>query len=418
LLDERLRFESLLARLSTAFIRLPAEAVDSEIERGLRQIAEFLGIDRSGLVQFSEDGSELIVTHSFARPGVHPFPRVNLAPLLPWYSERIRCGEVLRFARLPDQLPPEAIHERAHCLREGLRSHMVIPLNVGESILGGIGFSSFRRQRDWPDGLGQSLQLVGEIFANALARKRAEQHATRLRDQLALLGRVTLMGQLGASIAHEVNQPLCAIATNAEAVQRMLGGEHCDLAEVREALADITRDGRRASTIIARIRGFARTASKERAPLAVNDLIPEACALMRSELARRGIAVKLDLAAELPLVRGDRVQLQQVILNLMANGADAMDRVARELRELSLRTTAEGTGVCVAVKDVGVGIDPRIAGRIFDTLFTTKPGGMGMGLAICKTIIEAHRGRIAARPNHDRGTTFQFTLPEIREATS
>src|SRR5262249_9652270 len=174
LLDERLRFETLLARLSATFIHLPAEDVDSQIEQGLRQIVDFLQIERSSLAQFSADGNELLVTHSYTIPGFTPFPRVNLAPLMPWYTTQLRQGRILRFTRLPDELPPEAVQERAYCLQTGFRSHLVIPFNVAESILGGIAFGSFRRHRDWPDDLVQSLQLVGEIFANALARKRAD----------------------------------------------------------------------------------------------------------------------------------------------------------------------------------------------------------------------------------------------------
>src|SRR5579871_1288702 len=152
LLDERLRFETLLSRLSTTFINLPADDVDSQIERSLQQIVDFLGIERSSLAQFSEDDSELVVTHSYTVPGFDPFPRVNLAPIWPWYTDQIRHGEVLRFTRLPDEMPPEAVKERDWYLRnQGPVSHLVIPFKVGEAILGGLGFGSFRTQRDWPD---------------------------------------------------------------------------------------------------------------------------------------------------------------------------------------------------------------------------------------------------------------------------
>ncbi|HYT90369.1 MAG TPA: ATP-binding protein, partial [Gemmataceae bacterium] len=412
---ERLRFESLLSRLSAAFIHLPAEEVDSQIERGLQQIVEFLDIDRSSLGQFSEDGSQLLVTHTYALPGVTPFPKVNVAPLFPWYTAKVRCGVVLRFTRLPEELPPEAVQERAYCLREGFHSHLMIPCQVGDAVLGALCVGSFREERDWSDALVQSLQLVGEIFANALARKRAEERETHLREQLALVARVTMMGELAASIVHEVNQPLCAIVSNAQTVQRLLAQENCDMEEVREALADISRDGQRASAVVGRIRNFVRKAPGERSPVAVNDLIREVAVLMRGELARRGVTVKLELAEGLPAVSGDRVQLLQVILNLMTNGVDAMDRVARDLRHLVVRSTADGAEVSVAVTDAGVGIAPDSIGYIFDPFFTTKPHGMGMGLAICKSILKAHGGRIWASPNADHGTTFQFTLPASKE---
>jgi signal transduction histidine kinase len=249
--------------------------------------------------------------------------------------------------------------------------------------------------------------------------EQSEENETRLRDQLALAGRVSLVGELAASIVHEVNQPLCAIVSNAQTTQRLLAGEDFDLAEVREALEDIVRDGQRASAVIARIRGLLRKTPPERAAINVNELIREVIALTRWEMNRRGIAVRLELAEHLPGVLGDRVQLQQVFLNLMTNGADAMESMAKDKRELVLRSAEEpAEGVRVSVKDHGVGIDPRNSERLFDSFFTTKPGGMGMGLAICKSIVEAHGGRIWASPNGDGGSTFQLALPRIRESTS
>jgi C4-dicarboxylate-specific signal transduction histidine kinase len=231
-------------------------------------------------------------------------------------------------------------------------------------------------------------------------------------------GRSRLL-ELAASIAHEVNQPLCAILSNAQAAQRLLAGGDLNLTEVREALQDVSHDAQRASAIIGRLRSlFAKTPVAHPA-VDVNDLIREVAAPMRRDLASRGIALQLALAAKLPAVRGDRVQLQEVIVNLLANGADAMDSVAGKSRELVVRSTAdESGGIAVAVTDVGVGLDPANVARLFDAFFTTKPGGMGMGLAICKSIVAAHGGRIWAAPNAAGGATFQLTLPGIREGAS
>lgn len=253
---------------------------------------------------------------------------------------------------------------------------------------------------------------------HARLMEQLEENETRLRDRLVLAGRVSLVGELAASIVHEVNQPLCAIVSNAQTIQRLLAGEDFDLAEVREALEDIVRDGQRASAVIARIRGLLRKAPVEQAAINVNELIREVIALTRWEMNRRGIAVRLELAEQLPGVLGDRVQLQQVLLNLMTNGADAMESMGKEKRELVLRSEEPAEGVLVSVRDRGVGIDPRTSDRLFDSFFTTKPGGMGMGLAICKSIVEAHGGRIWASPNSEGGSAFQFTLPRIREGTS
>jgi PAS domain S-box-containing protein len=250
-------------------------------------------------------------------------------------------------------------------------------------------------------------------------RRQAEEDSRVLREQLARVGRVTMLGELVASIAHEVNQPLCAIVSNAQAIERLLTGGALDMEQVREALQDITQDGQRASAVIARIRGSLEKAPAAFAPLEVNDLIREVSVLMRSEAAKKGVRIKLELAEEVPLVLGDRIQVQQVILNLLANGADAMEHAAGGSHELVIRSTTNGDGtVSVAVTDTGAGVDPGNLNHVFDAFFTTKAQGMGMGLAICKSIVAAHGGSIGIESNAGHGATIQFTLPGIREGTS
>jgi len=638
--------------------------VDGQIEAALQRIVELLGLDRSTLCQFSEDGTRLVATHSYSVPGIPPFPPVDLAQVFPWYAGMIRRGQVMRFARLPDDLPAEAVSERAYCVDTGFRSHLIVPFMVADRFLGGIAFGSFRQYHDWPDDLVQSLQLVGEIFANALARKRADiavresegrframadtapvmvwmagpdmlctyfnrtwlaftgrplasevgdgwtegvypddlpryrvtyasafdarqdfrmeyrlrrfdgayhwildtgvprsdadgtfkgyigscvdisdqkrveadlrdseerlrhllesthaipwvadattwrityvgpragrllgyppadwyadgfwvnrlhpddrdwavalcldrsRHATdyefeyrmvaadgrpvwvhdivnvvvedgkprtlrgfmidvtarrraeedsrRSREQLARVGRASLLGELAATIAHEANQPLCAIVANAQAATRLLADGEPNVGEVREALHDISRDGQRASGVIARVRGTLQQAPAARAPVQVNDVIREVFALLHDDLARRGVSVRLDLGEDLPRVPADRGQVQQVVLNLVSNGADAMTGMPPGAHELAVRSAGAAGGVTVAVTDSGVGIDAADRERIFDAFFTTKPGSMGMGLAICRSIVEAHGGRIGAPVDVGRGTTIQFSLP-------
>ena len=416
---EWLRFERLLTRLSATFVNLPAEHVDGRIDQGLGQIVEFLRIERSSVAQFSDDGGELIVTHSYTVPGVDPVPRINLAPMWPWYTGKLRGGEVLKLTRLPDDLPPEAAQEREHYARGRFpQSHLAIPFKVGDAVLGAIGFGSFHRPYEWPDELVHRLQLVGEVFANALARVRAEEREARLRDQLTRVARVTLVGELAASIAHEVNQPLAAIIANAQAAGRLLAADPPDLGDVEAALAAITRAGQRAAAVIAGIRGFIQKAPGPRSPVDLNDVIAEILPLVRSELAQRKVGLKLEPAAGLPRVLGDRVLLQQVVLNLVANALDAMEPAAAGVRNLVIRSAAGPDGtVTGSVADTGSGLDPDVAPRVFEPFFTTKAGGMGMGLAICKSIVEAHGGRIGADPNPGSGTTVWFSLPVLREDT-
>jgi two-component system sensor kinase FixL len=219
------------------------------------------------------------------------------------------------------------------------------------------------------------------------------------------------MGELAASLAHELNQPLAAILSNAQAARRFLAMAEPDLEEVREALADIIEDDRRAGRVIRGLRALLKKGDVEAEPLDVNSLVREVVALTHSDAVVRNIEIRLELASDLPPVHGDRVRLQQVLLNLMLNGAEAMEHIEAEARELIVQTARDEAGVLVSVRDAGVGLDEHNIDRIFDTFFTTKPGGLGMGLAICRSIVEAHGGRLWATANTDRGATFQFTLP-------
>jgi PAS domain S-box-containing protein len=256
--------------------------------------------------------------------------------------------------------------------------------------------------------------------------KRAEeelrQQEARLRDaeiELAHANRVTTTGQLAASIAHEVSQPIAAALTNANAASRWLGAEPPDLEEVRQALGRIIRDGRRASDIIGRIRALVRKAPPRKDQLDINETMLEVIALTHSELRRNGTSLQTRLADGLPLIPGDRIQLQQVMLNLVLNAVEAMSGSSETTRELLIRTEQDGPGsVLVAVQDSGPGLKPESLDRLFDPFYTTKPGGMGMGLSICRSIVEAHGGRVWAMANVPQGAIFQFTLPRQPEIAS
>jgi signal transduction histidine kinase len=250
---------------------------------------------------------------------------------------------------------------------------------------------------------------------NLEERERAVAVTTALREMEAELARVTralTVGELATSIAHEVNQPLAGIVTNAEAGLRWLGGKEPNFREARESLTLIVRDGNRASEVIRRIREFLRKDSLRITALKINSVAQDTVALARAELLKRKVRLRVELEDDLPLVRGDRIQLQQVILNMIMNGSEAMSSVPDRSRELVLTSRKSGTdSVLLAVRDSGAGINPQHLDRMFDAFFTTKPGGLGMGLSISRSIIEAHGGRIWAVPNEGAGLTLQFTLP-------
>ncbi len=249
-------------------------------------------------------------------------------------------------------------------------------------------------------------------------KERALAIATALREteaELARVARALTVGELATSIAHEVNQPLAAIATNAQAGLRWLNGKEPEVQEAKDSLELIVRDANRASTVIRRIREFLKKDSLQ-VKVDIKDVIQEAVALVKDALLKKQIALRLDFSDELPPVRGDRIQLQQVILNLIMNGSEAMSGVADGLCELTVIAQKSGIDrILVAVRDCGVGLDTQNVTRMFDAFFTTKSAGMGLGLSISRSIIEAHGGRIWAEPNDGPGLTVQFTLPLERE---
>jgi C4-dicarboxylate-specific signal transduction histidine kinase len=235
----------------------------------------------------------------------------------------------------------------------------------------------------------------------------------RTMAELTHMNRVATAGVLSASIAHEVNQPIAATVTNAQSALRFLDGRPPNLEEVRLALADIITDSDRAGRIIGRIRDLIKKAPPHQDRLDINEAIREVIVLTHGEAMKTGVSVKTELAEGLSLIQGDRVQLQQVILNLIINAVEAMSGVGVGSRELLIRTcNAEPDGVHVAVRDSGPGLAPTNLERLFEAFYTTKPSGLGMGLSICRSIIEAHGGRLWATANVPQGAIFQFTLTQ------
>jgi C4-dicarboxylate-specific signal transduction histidine kinase len=230
---------------------------------------------------------------------------------------------------------------------------------------------------------------------------------------------MSAMGALAASISHEVNQPLAAVVTNADACMMWLASDPPNLEEVRSAVDCITQEGTRASDVVRHIRAMFTKAAPERTRVQVNDLIREVAGLMQLQATRDQVDLAMELADELPAATGDPVQLRQVVVNLVLNGIEATSGVTDRPRRVVIRSARQGSdGVLVAVEDSGIGIAPKDEKRIFDTFFTTKSQGMGMGLSICHSIIEAHGGKLWASANHDHGATLQFTLPADRETES
>jgi C4-dicarboxylate-specific signal transduction histidine kinase len=356
------------------------------------------------------------VTHTYAAPGIEPFPKGVANPVTPWMTEQFAAGRTVVLSNIPDDLPAAAIAEREYFLEAGLRAGIGIPIAVAGSLVCVLSFGMFRRRRAWPAELVSRLRLAGDMFANAIVRRNAKMQLEQKQHELTHVTRVAHIGELAAVIAHELDQPLTAIVSNAEAVRYMLqtGG---DMLEVDEALTDVVDCAMRVSEIVQRERRLLRKSHVSFEAVDLNEVVREIELFIHAEVRQaRGRAV-FELVPGIPLVDGDRVQLQQVILNLARNAVQAMRDEPCEKRELMIRTAAVSGEVTLSISDSGPPADEAKFKKMFEPFYTTKPGGLGMGLSISKSILDAHRGRIWADRNPSgRGITMNIAIP--RSATS
>ncbi len=413
-LEERLQFERVLSDISERFIDVGTASVESEIASSLRQITSFLDLDHCTLFKHSEDRSQILATHVCAKAGVRPPADTLPIELFPWTTTKILEGDMLVFTD-PADLPDEAALERRYFEKEGISAGILVPLMISDSTPGVIAFTKLHSPQQWPTLIIERLRLVAEIFSNALMRKQAQLEAQRHRAELAHVARVASLGELSASLAHELGQPLTAILSNAQAARRFLSGSSADLQEVRGILEDIIEDDRRAGYIIHRLRNLMSGGEQKLTALDINELIQAVVELTRGDAIAKHVSLVLELASGLPPVMGDTIHVQQVVLNLILNGTDAMAEIEPQFRKLIISTSQPDSGaVMVSVRDMGTGVDEQNLEDIFDAFHTTKPEGMGMGLSICRSIIKSHGGRLWAENNLDRGATFSFTLPTIQ----
>ncbi|CAB3769993.1 Adaptive-response sensory-kinase SasA [Paraburkholderia solisilvae] len=261
------------------------------------------------------------------------------------------------------------------------------------------------------DNAGQP-SLILETSNDVSERKRMEDALQQARSDLARLNRVLVAGEMTASIAHEVNQPIAAVVTNAHAGLRWLNAQPPTLEEVRQALTRIAEDGRRAGEVVSRVRALFRKVPPRIERWDLNESIGEAATLTRPELLRNGVVLRRDFSDGVLLVKGDRVQVQQVLINLIVNAVESMNEVHDRPRELTIRTAKVDSGIAtIEARDTGAGFEPAHLDRLFQPFYTTKAEGIGLGLAISRSIVEAHGGRLEAAPNKPHGAIFRFTLP-------
>ena len=374
-----------------------------------------LNLDRGALDQIDPKSGKLVVRHSWSRDHLPKLPiGFEFTQVAPWFNDVMMSGRTLAYSKV-SELPPEFFESDWNTFwRYVPKSNVTVPIRIGGKVVGAVGFAAVRKERTWSPRLIHRLELVGEIFGNALERRLATEEIILLRNELNHMSRTTVMGELTASLTHQLNQPIGAILMNAEEMQRMLESGEPDLESLRAAVGDIIQDDLRATETIKGLRSFFRKSEVEKTPLYLRDVVAEVMRMVGSDALFRNVSLAFEAPATQMRVAGDRIQLQQAILNLVLNAFDAVSE-KEDLREVSIGMQVDKDEVRVAVRDSGNGIDPAMIAHIFEPFFTTKPKGMGMGLAIVRSIIKAHGGQVSARRNPDRGSTFEITLPALQE---
>ncbi len=403
-------FEQMVSDALADLVRASPEDLDGCIVAALRRASEVLDADSAVLWQREPAGDAMHPTHDYTREGVHLPPATADGATFPWV-----LGEILanRPVSAPvASLPGAAAVDIATFEALGAKSLVVVPIALVDRVVGALAFASETDTRGWPQSLLPRVRLFGEVLASALARERAERAERDARAEATHAARLGTIGVVAASLAHELTQPLAAIMTNAEMALALSAADPVDAAELRATLEDILADDRRAGTLIQQLRRFLRRDELDRASIDVPALLHEAMSLVRGEVVGKGVGLSLDCPPVLPAVTGNHAQLLQVLLNLLLNAFDAVAGNAPSQRRVVLAALVEDSTVVMNVTDNGTGMDEAAQGRAFVPFYTTKAKGMGLGLAIGRSIAEGHGGSLTLRSVPGQGSTFHFALPQ------
>ena len=392
------------------------DEIDKEIKEWLRKIVLALEVDRGTFWERAASDGGFVGTYWWARPGVPGLPRKMLSvKISPWATGEVLAGKTVVYSN-PEELPKEEVKLRQFLKTHGPKAQVMLPLQIGGIVLGALTFGKFRAPRYWSPSEMQRLRIVGQIIASALERKRAVLQSRKLQGELAVASRRSTMGELTASIAHELNQPLTAVLSSLGGLARLLSQGNLKPSLTSAAVRNAIEDTKRAGEIVRRLRSMFRGDETHKVAINISPLAKEIVNLVGSEAASREIILRIDDSPTVPRVIGDRLQIQQCLLNLLMNALDATAQTESGPREVTIRIAPEKIGwIGVSVCDTGPGVDPSVANRMFESFVTTKTKGMGLGLLVTRSIVEGHGGRIWFTPNSGGGSTFTFTLPIAQE---
>jgi len=416
-LEKRLQFQELISKISTKFIGLTGVEFERVIHDTLAEIGRYFNSDTVRLYRLSLKGDVLKIRNQWRNENLSPpeemaeIHKMKYPNLAAHYSK----GESTVFSKIDDS--PQWPEMKKILKFFGTKAGVGVPLESDSIGVDVFALDKVRSEHVWPKDIVEQSKAVGNVILSAMRRREAEEENSRIQGEYIHIARVAAMGELTASLAHELKQPLTAIRSNAQAAQRFLAHEKPDLDELRDILVDIINDNRRANNVIGRLRTLMRKSDLHITELDTNNVIREVYPLIHSYEILKNISLELELDDRIPLIAGDRVQLQQVILNLILNSSEALTDTDLALRKIIVRTTQKGTlYVTMAIKDNGPGIDEKIMEHLFEPFYTTKQEGLGMGLAICRSIVEEHGGSLRAQNNPNGGATFTFNLPVFNES--
>ncbi len=357
--------------------------------------------------------------HAWLRQNFPPFPKkYDPEKLLQRTTRWVMAGNRVVFSH-PDEIPFDLADSKKFVRRYGPKASAVFPMWAGGRVIGGASFGRFRSPRSWSPRLLEHLALVARIFGAAIERKQAEEAARLVREELALAQRRSMMGELVASLTHELNQPLGAVISNLGGLARLVSQGNPDPALATRAVNNAIEDAKRASEIVRRVRAMFKGNGAKKTSIDIGALVSEVVGLLGSEAASRKIRIEIQAPQSSLTVLGDRILLQQCILNLLINAFDASANLESDNRKVTIEIAPEKPGwMVVAVTDGGPGVDPSVKDRLFEPFVTTKTHGMGLGLLVTRSIVEDHGGKVAVKSNSEGGATFTLTLPSVRRKPS